>query len=295
MSPSLKMKANQANQPLLGAHMSIEGGLHKAIDRGMELGLNVIQIFTQNASRWKGKTLTKDIVDAFVHAKEDSGILVYSHGSYLINLASVSRDLIHKSVRGLVTELERCETLGVPAVVTHPGSAKGSDEKTGLETISFSLNQALESTMGCNVRILLENTAGQGSALGYEFSHLIRMIDNCRFPDRLGVCLDTCHAFAAGYDLRTIDTCEEVISDFDRIVGLDKLELIHLNDCKKELGRRVDRHEHIGMGKIGPECFKYFMTSGRFANIPKIIETPKKQGDMDMDPVNLKLLRSFVS
>ncbi len=280
---------------MLGAHMSIEGGLHKAIDRGMELGLNVIQIFTQNASRWKGKALTADIVNAFVNSREDSGILVYSHGSYLINLASVSRDLIDKSISGLVNELERCETLGIPAVVTHPGSAKGSDEKTGLETISLSLNQALESTKGCNVRILLENTAGQGSSLGYEFSHLTRMIENCRFPERLGVCLDTCHAFAAGYDLRTSSACADMIREFDRIVGLDRLELLHLNDCKQELGRRVDRHEHIGEGKIGIECFKYFMTGNEFYNTPKIIETPKKQGDVDMDPVNLKLLRSLVS
>lgn len=279
--------------PLLGAHMSIEGGVENAVQRGADLGCNVIQIFTQSASRWKGKPITDYSMKAFRKAALAEGIRVYSHDSYLINLASGDQRLFKKSVKSLIQEIQRCSYLGIGAVVAHPGSAKGTDPRSGIASVISGLNEVFRATSGINVRVLLENTAGQGSALGSAFTELARMIEGCAFPERLGVCFDTCHAFAAGYDLRTKERCEAVMEEFDTVMGLDRLEALHLNDSKRGLAQRVDRHEHIGKGEIGLDCFRYFMTCHYFADVPKILETPKKQDDKDMDPINLELLSSL--
>jgi deoxyribonuclease-4 len=191
--------------------------------------------------------------------------------------------------------MDRAEELEIRYLVMHPGSHVGSGEDTGLKSVALSLNAMLTSTAGYRVAILLENTAGQGTALGYSFDHLRRIIQDSTAPERVGICLDTCHAFAAGYDLSNASGYETIMEELDAKIGLDCLKALHLNDCKKGLGQRVDRHEHIGQGKLGLECFRAIMNDSRLELVPKFIETPKTLNDQDMDPVNLNLLRSLVS
>lgn len=278
---------------LLGAHMSIARGTDKAVARGEALGCTVIQIFTRNATRWNAPELGAEEIRVFKNERARSGIMVVAHDSYLINLATPDRRLLNKSINSFRDEMERAELLEIPFLIMHPGSHTGSGEDIGLRSIGSALNRLLKETSGFRVSILLENTAGQGTALGYSFEQLARIIDQVSSPERVGVCLDTCHAFAAGYDLRDADGCAGVFGKLNLVVGLDRLKALHLNDAKKGLGSRVDRHEHIGRGMLGLECFRFIMTDSRFLTVPKLIETPKQLDGMDMDPVNLGLLREL--
>jgi deoxyribonuclease-4 len=283
--------------PLLGAHMSISGGLYRALLNGREVGCHAIQIFTRNRNTWKSKKLSTEEIDLFHKAcKETSIPVVAVHSSYLINLASTRSRVFEKSVHALLQELERVERLKIPYLVMHPGAHVGGGEKKGLEQIAGALNGVLERMGHCRVKILLETTAGQGTSLGYRLEHLAEILEMCKSQDRLGICLDTCHVFAAGYDFRTEKAYKQFLKEFDRILGLARLGLIHVNDSKNGLGSRVDRHEHIGTGAIGLKAFSYFLNDPKLAHLPFLIETPKgkNKDGLDWDRVNLKILRRLI-
>jgi len=274
---------------LLGVHCSVAGGLHKAFAEADQLGINCFQIFTRNQQQWKARPISDEERENFEAARKASEVQVgFSHASYLINLGSPKEDLQQQSINALIAEIQRSNALGLAFTVLHPGSAKDTDEATAIKNVSASLRYVLDQTSDCKSGIALENTAGQGAYIGYRFEHLRQLAD---FVDssRVGVCFDTCHAFAAGYDIRTISGTEDVLAEFDDIVGLEKLWALHLNDSKPDLGSRVDRHDHIGQGKIGLAPFKVIMN--RFPDVPKVIETPKSP---EWDRMNLKVLRGLV-
>lgn len=276
---------------LLGAHMSIAGGVDKAIERGAALSCTAIQLFTKNANQWKGKALNDEETGRFITLRKDSKISkIFAHDSYLINLASGSNALRTKSIYALIDEMERCRILSIPYIIMHPGAHLEIGEDEGIKNIITSLNLIFTKTNGWPVDIALETTAGQGTSIGYRFEHLARIVDGVKDKERIKVCLDTCHIFAAGYDISTAEGYAHVMKEFDRIVGIDRLVCFHVNDCKKGLGSRVDRHEHIGKGALGQLPFRLLMNDKRFANIPKIIETPKDK-DMKNDRINLAVLR----
>ncbi len=277
----------------LGAHMSIAGGLDQAIIRGEMAGCEAIQIFTKPSIQWKAKPLKKIDIETFINRLGKSPVsIVFVHDSYLINLGSPKGPVRKKSIRALLEEMERVEILGLPYLVAHPGAHLGAGEAEGLRRIAESLNEIHLKTKGYGMKILLETTAGQGTTLGYRFEHLQTIMDQVDLADRLDVCFDTCHVFAAGYDIRTQRGFRKVMKDFDNIVGIERIKAFHINDCKREIGCRVDRHEHIGKGFIGKEGFKALMRDQRFKNIPMVLETPKGK-DMIEDLENLRLLRSF--
>jgi deoxyribonuclease-4 len=278
---------------LIGAHVSIAGGIHKAFERGARLQCSAIQIFLKNSNQWNAKELTESDRQSFREAQRNSEIrTVLAHDSYLINLASPDPRLHRKSLDALIGELKRADLLGVPYLVLHPGAHMGAGVDSGIRRIAGSLRRALEAA-GPSVRILLENTAGQGSCLGYRFEHLADLLDQIG-PGRAGVCLDTCHLFAAGYDIRTRAEYAKTMREFHRMIGLEHIAAFHVNDSKRELGSRVDRHTHIGQGCIGLDAFRYLMNDKRFSAIPKILETPKGPG-IDQDLMNLAALRSLVT
>ena len=274
---------------LIGAHMSIAGGLHLAISRGEEAGCTAIQVFTKNASQWRGKPISPADAEAFRSAWQESSIgPIIAHDSYLINLAAPDEDMWRKSIAAFVEEMERCAVLGIPALVMHPGAHLGAGEEAGLQRLVAAFREIFAAAPA-GVTVLLENTAGQGTCLGYRFEHLAAIIEQA--PEgHFGVCFDTCHAWAAGYDLSTPAGYAATMAEFDRIIGLERLRVFHVNDCKKGLGCRVDRHEHIGQGSIGEAGFAALMQDARFADIPKILETPKGD-DGELDRMNLALLR----
>lgn len=274
---------------LIGAHMSIASGLHLAFARGEETGCAAIQVFTKNASQWRGKAISPAEADAFRQAWQESSIgPVIAHDSYLINLAAPDEAMWRKSIAAFVDEMERCAALGIPELVMHPGAHLGAGEEAGLQRLSAAFREIFAAAPA-GVSVLLENTAGQGTCLGYRFEHLAAVIE--RVPEgRFGVCFDTCHAWAAGYDLATAAGYAAVILEFDRVIGLERLRAFHVNDSKKGLGCRVDRHEHIGQGSIGEAGFAALVQDRRFAGIPKILETPKGK-DAELDRMNLALLR----
>lgn len=279
---------------LLGAHMSIAGGMDKAIERGMALSCTAIQLFTKNSNQWKARAFKSDEVERFKALRKRSGIYtIIAHDSYLINIASSSQDLREKSMNAFIDEMDRCRTLGIKYIVMHPGAHLGAGEDRGIKNIVTSLNSILRETDGWGVNAVLESTAGQGTSIGYRFEHLGRIIEGIEDKERVKVCLDTCHLFTAGYDISNPEGYTKVIDEFDRLVGLDRLLCFHLNDSKKGLGSRVDRHEHIGKGFIGETAFRLIMKDKRFDAIPKIIETPKglKGKDIREDKINLTLLR----
>ena len=283
--------------PLIGAHMSIAGGLYRALIRGRETGCEVIQIFTRNRNRWKSKKLSAKEIDLFHKACDETSVLaVAAHNSYLINLASARSHVLGKSFRALLQELERAELLGIPYLVMHPGAHVGDGEKKGLRRIADALSRVFERTSDYRVKILLEMTAGQGTSLGFRLEHLAEILEMTESQERLGVCMDTCHAFAAGYDFRTKKAYRQFFGEFDRILGLDRLRLFHLNDSKNKLGSRVDRHEHPGAGFIGLNAFSFFLNDPKLAHLPFLIETPKGKSEdgLDWDVVNLNLLRSLI-
>jgi deoxyribonuclease-4 len=281
---------------LLGAHFSIAGGLDKAILTASEYGCTALQIFTKNATTWKERALSTQEVERFSRAREQTGIKsICSHTSYLINLASPEGSKYDKSLKALEQELVRSSLLSIPFAIMHPGSHMGAGEDQGLQRIAQGINTILERSPNITCRLLLETTAGQGSSLGHTFEQLAHISDLVESKEKIGFCLDTCHVFAAGYDLRGEKDYEVTMQSFDRIIGLNRLYVIHLNDAKRGLASRVDRHEHIGEGSIGAEAFRFIMNDPRLKAIPKILETPKKKGPIDSDSINLSLLRSLVS
>lgn len=279
--------------PLFGAHESVAGGLHLAFERIDSVGGQSLQIFTRNQRQWKPKPLSDSEVRDFHAAREHyMGMPVASHASYLINLASGKAELMEKSITALVLEFERCRLLGVPYVVMHPGSHGGDGAEAGLARFVTAMDRVFEQTDDA-VMLLIETTAGQGTGLGSSF-HEIGMIRNeSRFAERIGVCVDTCHIFAAGYDLRTPDAYQRTMAALDNDVGLSNVKFFHLNDSKKGCGSRVDRHEHIGKGMIGLEGFRHLVNDPRFATMPMTIETDKGD-DLAEDRENLAVLRSLV-
>lgn len=276
---------------LLGAHVSVAGGLDKAFARGIECGCTALQIFTKNANRWQAKPISDTESSAFRQSWQESGIgPVMAHDAYLINLASPKSGVWEKSKEALRDELRRCAQLGVTDLVMHPGAHLGTGEEAGLERIREAFREILVDTPP-EVRLLLENTAGQGSYLGGDFAHLGALLEG--FDEtRFGICFDTCHAHAAGYDLSTEEGYAQTMAEFDRLVGLEQIKAFHLNDSMKPCGSKVDRHAHIGQGTIGNTGFACLMQDQRFVEIPMVLETPKgEQGDMDL--VNLALLREL--
>ena len=279
--------------PLLGAHESVAGGLHLAFDRIKKVGGDSLQIFTRNQRQWRPAPLKPEEVDAFKEAHEKNGkMIVASHGSYLVNLATSKNDLLEKSVDAFVLELQRCDHLAIPYVVLHPGSHGGAGVEIGLERFVKGLDRAIE-TGGVGVKVLLETIAGQGTGLGSSFEELAFVLQNSRFSELLGVCVDTCHIFAAGYELRTEEGYSATITALEKTVGIANVLFFHLNDSKKDLGSRVDRHEHIGKGAIGLNGFQNLLNDNRFKGLPMTLETPKSE-NLAEDRENLRILRSLL-
>ncbi len=282
--------------PLLGAHESISGGLHLAFDRICQVGGESLQIFTRNQRQWKAAPLTEEETASFGQAWAKAGRMpVASHASYLINLGSSKKEQAEKSVAAFVEELTRCAALAIPQVVFHPGSHGGAGVEVGLANVTANLDRVVEQAGDActSVTILLETTAGQGTGLGYRFEELAWIFDHAKYSDRLGICVDTCHIFAAGYDIRTKETYQATFAEFDRLIGVDRIRFFHLNDSKKELGSRVDRHEHIGKGHIGLAGFGQLLTDPRFACHPMTLETPKGK-ELAEDQENLAVLHSLL-
>jgi deoxyribonuclease-4 len=284
-----------ANPPLLlGAHMSIAGGIHKAVERAISIGSTALQMFVKNNTQWKGRPISIEDAATYKELISKSRITkVVAHSTYLINLCATDKSVLRKSREGFKDELDRCEQLGVVYLNVHPGSHMGAGEEEGIKRVAESLNNVHELTPGYRVKSVLESTAGQGTAVGYRFEHLRAIIDRIDDRNRMAVCLDTCHVFAAGYDITTEEGYHRTFAEFDAIVGLEWLVAFHVNDSKRELGSRVDRHEHIGKGKIGKRGFRLLMNDTRFAQIPKILETPKGP-DLKEDVMNMKMLGGMV-
>lgn len=279
---------------LFGAHESISGGVFNAIERGKTATCDIIQMFNKSNSQWRAKKIEQPELDKYFEKIKETGVTVStSHSSYLINIASPVKDLNEKSYKSLKEEMERCQMLEIPNLVMHPGSHVGTGEESGIKRIIKNLNKLFKELKNNNVCLLLETTAGQGSNLGYTFEQIAEMIDGVKIQNHIGVCLDTCHIFAAGYPIGDPKEYKQTMKKFDDIIGLDKLRIIHMNDSKKEFGSRRDRHEHIGKGHIGIEAFRNIVNDKRLEKIPMILETPKEE-DLKEDIENLKLLRSLV-
>jgi deoxyribonuclease-4 len=286
-------KGNNLTQ-LLGAHTSIQGGVSTAVDLADKLCFSAMQIFTKNNNQWKGKPLSDTEINLYKTKLQNSGIkFVVSHDSYLINLCAKDEEILHKSREAFLDELNRCESLEIPFLNFHPGAHGGKGEDYGIKLIAESLNVVHSQTKNFKVRSMLEATAGQGTALGYKFEHLAKIIDLVEEKERMSVCIDTAHIFASGYNIRDEKKYEKVIKDFDEIVGLERLNCFHINDSKKELGSRVDRHDHIGKGFIGIEGFRNIMNDKQLQHIPKILETPKGKEQLE-DLENLAVLKSLI-
>lgn len=280
----------------LGAHMSIAGGVDKAIERGRLTGCETIQIFTRGNMQWHSRPLRAEEIAAFKKLRADAGIApVFAHDSYLINLCATNPTTLRMSIEGMVDELQRAGALGLPFVVSHPGAHMGAGEDAGLRLIADSLKEVFRQTRGLPVKVALETTAGQGTNLGYRFEHLADIIARVG-SERLVVCVDTCHLLAAGYDIRTPKTFAAVAKEFGRVIGWKLLAAIHLNDSKTPLGSRVDRHEHIGKGHVGKEAFRLVLNHPQFSRVPGVLETPKGEFEnvSPLDKANLRLLRSFL-
>jgi deoxyribonuclease IV len=273
---------------LLGAHMSTAGGLQNSLLTGKEIGCAAVQLFTGNPRQWEHAPLSDELVDKFKAAHEQTGMgFTVAHDSYLINLAAPDPFILERSRTAFRKELDRAEMLGIPWVVTHMGASLGSEVDAALDLLCESLTGILRDTEGMSVGVALETTAGQGTCLGDTFEQIARVVDGCAAHPRLGVCMDTCHIFAAGYDLRDRESYERTMETFDRVIGFERLKVIHANDSKKPLGSRVDRHAHIGEGEIGVDAFGWLVTDPRLLHIPAVIETPELE---KMHKVNLARL-----
>jgi len=275
----------------IGVHLSISGGLYKAVEKASQLKIQALQIFLKNSNRWEAKPYSEDDISIFHKAKETvKDIVIFAHAGYLINLAGIG-DVKKKSLVALADELQRAEQLHIDYLVLHPGSHGGRGLEQGIDSVAENLVEVLTRTK--KVKILLETTAGQGSSIGHRFEHIRSIMDKASCSERLGVCLDTCHVFAAGYDISRKESYADVFSEFNAIIGLKKLKLIHVNDSKKECGSMVDRHEHIGRGCIGNEGFRLLLNDSKLASIPLVLETPKFNDD-EADKMNLKALRRLM-
>ena len=278
---------------IFGAHESIAGGVDLALDRGQRATCDAIQIFNKSNSQWKARPLDPDQVERYFVAIEATGISVAcSHASYLINLASPDKALNEKSQRAFGKEVERCNLLGIPNLVFHPGSHVGSGADAGMKRIAKNMNRVLDQVADNLVTLCLEATAGTGDNLGRTFEELAQIIDLIDDAEHVGVCLDTCHIFAAGYGLRDEVEYNQTMKEFGSVVGFDKLRIVHVNDSKTEQGSHRDRHEHIGEGCIGLDGFRHLVNDRRLRRVPLILETPKSD-DLSEDVTNLKLLRSL--
>ncbi len=278
---------------LLGAHMSIEGGLKNALERGASIGCSTIQIFTKSNRQWFAKEIARKEVEAFKEAQKNTGIApVVAHCSYLLNLGSPREELQKKSVTALATELNRCSLLNIPYLVLHPGSRLKSDLNVCIEKIAHNLDAAFAKSNGITM-VLLETMAGQGSVVGSTFEEIAKIKALTKEKKRVGVCVDTCHIFSAGYDFTTKEMYKKLWDHFDKTIGIKNLKTIHINDSKKELGSRVDRHAEIGEGTISTEGFKLLLNDKRFFDIPKILETPK--ASLQDDKKNMSRLKELLS
>ncbi|MCA9235999.1 MAG: deoxyribonuclease IV [Planctomycetales bacterium] len=281
---------------ILGAHMSIAGGYYKAAEAAARTGCDCVQLFTKNNNQWRAKPIAAAEAERFRTSLVELGIQhPISHDSYLINLASPDDELWKKSIDAFVIELQRAELLGIPYVVAHPGAYTTSSEARGLKRIARGLNEVHKQTRGITAKCLLETTAGQGSNLGWKFEHLAAVIDGARAPERLGVCFDTCHVFAAGYPMGTKKDYLATMRQFDKIVGLKQIKAFHVNDSKAKFGSRVDRHAGIGRGEMGVDPFRWLMNDRRFRRVPMYLETPKGTEDgEELDVINLAVLRGLI-
>ena len=282
--------------PLLGAHMSIEGGLHKAFERISLVKGRSLQIFSKNQRQWRAPALHVSEIEQFSKARQQWGQgPVAIHDSYLINLANPDTIKANRAVNAFAAEIIRAGQLDIPYLIMHPGSHVGVGCEKGLAQLTANLDRAFkQADRATSVMVLLETTAGQGTGLGASFEELAHVITHSKYSERLGVCFDTCHAFAAGYDISTKAGYKKTFADFESIIGLNRLKFFHLNDSKKELGSKVDRHAHIGKGEIGLEGFRLLMNDPRFIHHPMVLETPKEK-NLKEDIENLKLLRSLIT
>lgn len=280
----------------LGAHVSVSGGKYKALDRGSQIGCESIQVFVRSVRSWSSGPLQKKEIEYFHKKREDIDEIypIISHNSYLINLATKEQDKLTNSYNAMLDELVKTEQLGIEYVNMHPGNKNENESDDGaLIRIANELNKLMEDTKNSKVIILLETTAGQGNDVGYKFEHMRKIIDNINNKKRIGVTFDTCHSFGAGYDFTTKSKYENMIDEFDDIIGLNYLFAFHFNDSINDLGSFKDRHEHIGSGKIGKEPFSYFINDGRFKNHPGILETPTEGDALKSFKKNLDILKSL--
>jgi deoxyribonuclease-4 len=285
---------NRQSKILLGAHMSIGGGVHRAIERSRSINCTAMQIFVKNNMQWFARPLEREEIKAFLdHTQRKELHAAFAHANYLINLAATNPQFHANSLRALSEELIRADQLELPFLVMHPGAHLGAGEEAGLEKIIASLDAVWAVIPKVKTKIALETTAGQGSCLGDKFEHIGAIIENVREPERLCVCLDTAHVFEAGYDIGSEAGTKKMFREFDRVIGLGRLAALHLNDSKTERGSRVDRHEHIGKGKIGLDAFRVIMRDRRFRKIPKVLETPKGK-ELAEDVVNMATLRGLL-
>ena len=293
-SPLRPFAASPTHPILLGAHVSIAGGVDMAIERARSINCTAMQMFVKNNMQWFARPLTRAEIRTFREHRQRGELLsIFAHANYLINLATTNGQFHANSIRSLSEELVRADQLELPFLVLHPGAHLGAGEETGLDKIVESIDRVLSGLPKIKTRIALETTAGQGSCLGNKFEHLAYIISRAHEPKRLCVCLDTAHVFAAGYDIGSEASARKAFREFDRLIGLDQLVAIHLNDSKTVCGSRVDRHEHIGRGKIGLPAFRFIMRDRRFRKIPKVLETPKSK-DLREDVENLSTLRRLM-
>jgi deoxyribonuclease-4 len=283
--------------PWLGAHLSIAGGHYKAVEAARSHGNESLQIFTKNSNQWRAKPLAETDVKAFARAMRGSGLRrLLAHGSYLVNLATPDPFLYERSIQALIDESERAEQFSIHYLVTHPGAHVGSGPALGVERVAKAIDAIHRATRGFGVRILLENTAGQGSCLGSRPEELRQIIDRTAEPERLGVCFDTCHAFAAGFALWPRDAYEATWARWTQFISVNQIRAFHLNDSLRPMGSRLDRHAHIGRGCIGTGAFQLIVNDSRFKHRPMVIETPKHDHkDREMDSINLRLLRRLLA
>jgi len=280
---------------ILGAHFSISKGIHNAVYEADKYGCNTLQLFTKNSQTWKKRLLTEEEIKAFEKAKNKTCIKqIASHTSYLINPGTSDKQKRKISYEALLQEMIRSSMLKIDYVVLHPGAHTGSGLEEGIKNIIETIKKVFDNSDKITAKLLFETTAGQGTSIGHTFEQIAELLEKINNPEYTGVCLDTCHIFAAGYDIKTEKAYNNIINKFNTIIGLDKLNLIHLNDSKKKLGSKVDRHEHIGEGFIGKDAFKYIINDQRLFNIPKILETPKLKDGIDMDKVNLKRIINMI-
>lgn len=279
---------------LFGAHVSAAGGVDLALGRAFDFEMNACQIFTKNERQWAAKALDPAVIERFRIKREETGIgHIVAHDSYLINIASPDDAMWEKSRQALMEELRRCEMLSIPYLVSHPGAHVGSGVDAGVARLGEAVNRIHDEMPDNSTVLLLETTAGQGTCLGASFEEIAAMIDLVDDKERVGVCLDTCHIFAAGYDIRDQESYQATMRSFDEIIGLERIKCFHLNDSKKPLGSRVDRHDHIGEGELGRAAFEFIVNDSRFSGLPAVLETPKG-ADASEDRVNLATLKSLI-